>query len=94
MADFREVGIGIASALASEHGPNPFPLAFKGQSLPEAGRIVTAILDECAGAGIRLERVELDPDLYEYLHGRVTADQRIVSNASLQGEVRIFRPAN
>lgn len=94
MADYREVGIGVASALRSVHGANPFPMAFRGQSLPEAARIVTAILDECAAAEIRLEKVELDAELFDALPERIKSDERIVSNTTLPGQMLIFRPAD
>ncbi len=94
MADFREVGIGVASALASKIARNPFPMAFKGQSLAEAGRIIMAILDECAAADVQIEKVELDPELCNHLLAEQGPDNRLVSNDELQGEVLIFRAAD
>lgn len=91
MAHYKEVGIGITSVLASEHAPRPLPLTLKGQMLPEAARIVVAVLDECSAAGIELEKIELDPKLYAEVRSRLASDERIVSNSDLQCEVRFFR---
>jgi predicted aspartyl protease len=91
MAGYREVGIGIASALASEHSPNPLVITLMGQSLSEAGRIVLAALDECAAASIELAKVELDGELYGEVRAALTSGQHIVCNADLHCEVRFFR---
>ena len=93
MADYKEVGIGIASLLASPNTPNPFNLTLRGQSLLEAANIVAAVLDECGAAGIALEKVELDPALYAELKRRIADDQLLDSNADLHGEVSCLRPS-
>jgi hypothetical protein len=93
VADYKEIGIGVATALASKHTPNPLPVMLMGQDLPEAGRIVSAVLEECGAANIALEKVELDPELHGELVSRMGPDQRLVSNPELQCEARFFRPA-
>ncbi len=40
MAGMKETAIGIATLLASKHGPNPAVLTFKSQSLDEAADLV------------------------------------------------------
>ncbi len=92
VAGFKEMGIGIASALASPHTPNPLSMTLRDQDLPEAARIVLAVLDECRAAGIKLEKVELDPELYAGVRQRFTGDECLASNADLQCEVRFFVP--
>jgi hypothetical protein len=62
MANAKEVALGIASALGSEHSPEPLPINFRGQALPEAAAIVIAILQECRDADIALNRVVMDPE--------------------------------
>jgi hypothetical protein len=89
MAGSKEIGIGVASVLATGLGPDPFPLSFRGQSIEEAGRIVLHILTECRDAGITLKRVELDADLFREIAHEV--DVPVRSSADLSGEVRFFR---
>ncbi|NTZ42884.1 hypothetical protein G7A66_07240 [Altererythrobacter sp. SALINAS58] len=89
MAGQKETAIGIATALASEHSPNPFPLSFRGQSLQEAADLVQLVVAECGDAGIKLARLELDPELFEVLEQRLIVPVR--PDYRLQGSVRIFR---
>lgn len=91
MAGYKEVGIGIATALASPHAPNPLSMMLRGQDLAEAARIVVAVLDECRAAAIKLEKVELDPELCSEIRLQGTSEECIVSNADLQCEVRFFK---
>lgn len=91
VAGYKEVGIGIASALASPHAPNPFSMTLRDQDLPEAARIVLAVLDECRAAEIKLEKVELDPELYAEVRAHLATAESIARNPDLQCEVRFFK---
>lgn len=89
MAGGEEIGIGVATLLASQHGPDPLPLSFRGQSLEEAGSIILHILAECRDAGIAIARVELDPDLFRQIGEDVHVPVRPIED--LVGEVRFYR---
>lgn len=93
MAGTREIALGIASVLGSEHVPQPFPLSFRGQSLEEAATIILLIATECYDANVALNLVELDPDLYREVRSRASVDLPIRSNSALQGEARFWRTA-
>ena len=92
MAGTREIALGIASALGSEHAPQPFPLSFQGQSLEEAATIILLIATDCLDANVPLELIELDPDLYGEVRSRASVELPIRSNGDLQGEARFWRP--
>jgi hypothetical protein len=91
VANYKEVALGIASAVASEHSPDPLPLLLKGQELPEAAKIVLAVIDECEQAGIRLARVAMDPDLYSEVQPHLPPSVKAMSDADLRCEVRFFK---
>lgn len=91
MAGYREMGLGVAMALAYHKAPEPFPLSFRGQDIDEGARILMAVLDECHEAGIGLTRVEVDPELYDAVAHRVTSGVSIAKNGDLRCEVRFFR---
>lgn len=89
MASAKEAAIGIATLLASEHAPNPVPLTFRGQSLEEAADLVLLITAECEDAGIPLQRLELDPELFVVLEHQLIIPMR--PDPNLEGGVRFFR---
>lgn len=89
MAGREEIGIGVATLLASGHAPDPLPLSFRGQTLEEAGGLVLHILAECRDAGISIARVELDPDLFREIGDDIHVAVRPVTD--LLGEVRFYR---
>jgi hypothetical protein len=89
MAEVKEMGLAIAAALASEHGPNPMPVSFRGQTLSEAGAIILAVLRECRDAEVKLARLEVDPDLFKEIE--LGVDVPLQSSAELNGEVRFWR---
>lgn len=92
MANAKEVALGIASVLGSEHAPDPLPISFKGQSLLEAGTIVLAIIAECRDAGIALDRVQMDPELYREVTARAEApDVELVRDGNPECEVLFYR---
>ncbi len=89
MAAAQEIGIGMASLLAMDAGPEPLPLSFRGQTLDEAGEIVLAILAECKDAQISLNRVEGDPHLCRHIVRDVHVPLR--ANPQLVGEMLFYR---
>lgn len=92
MANAKEVALGIASALGSEHAPDPLPISFRGQSLSEASTIVLAILAECRDAGIALDRVQLDPELYREATGRAGAlEAELLRDGGSEGAAVFYR---
>ncbi len=91
MANSEEVALGIASIVASVHAPNPVPIMLRGQSLPEAAYIIWKVVDECAAAGLGLEKIELDPELFEEVRLHRPVEVRLVNNAHLIGEAHFFR---
>lgn len=91
MGGAREIGIGIARALSLEGGPNPLPLSFKGEPVTEAAAIVASILRECDDAGIRLEEVRLDAELFDEVRGQNGTGFRLTKDTSLSCEVLFFR---
>jgi hypothetical protein len=91
VANYKEVALGIASAIASEHSPDPLPLLLKGQELPEAAKIVLTVIDECEQAGIRLARVDMDRELYSEVQSHLPPSVRATSNTDLRCEVRFFK---
>lgn len=91
MAGFREVGLSVAAVFASDQTENPFSVQLRGQDLPEAVRIVLAVLDECRAAAIKLEKVELDAELYGPVRDGFAGEERIVSNEKLRCEAHFFR---
>lgn len=92
MAGPKETAIGIATILASEHAPNPVPLIFRGQSLQEAADLVYLVMSECEDAGIPLQRLELDPELFRILEGELLMPMH--PNPMLEGGVRFYRATN
>lgn len=92
MTGAREIGVGIARALSHDRAPNPFPLSFTGETVKEAADIVSAILRECEDAGIKLEEVKLDAELFERVRGQSGGTSfRLVCDATLNCEVRFIR---
>ena len=91
MAGAKEIGLGIASALGSEHAPDPFPMSFRGQTLEEAGNIVVAIISECVDAGIALDRIEMDEQLAQEVQSRGVGGAAILPNPDLPHHLRIYR---
>ena len=92
MASSKEVALGIASALGSEHCRDPFPMSFRGQTLSDAAQIIIWILEECRDADIPLARVALDPALRREIDDRALGlDVQLLSDAKLNGEVRFYR---
>ncbi len=89
MAGIKETAIGIAAVLASKHGPNPVALTFKGQSLDEAADLVELVTAECGDTGIRLVRLELDPELFDVLEAKLILPMR--PDPELAGAVRFYR---
>lgn len=89
MAGREEIGIGVATLLASMHAPNPLPFSFRGQTVEEAGAIVISILAECRDAGVEIVRIEIDPDLFREIGDDIHLPVRPV--ADLLGEVRFYR---
>ncbi len=89
MASVEEMAIGIATLLASEHAPNPVPLTFRGQSLEEAADLVLLATAECGDAGIPLQRLELDPELFAVLEHKLFIPMR--PDPTLEGGVRFYR---
>ena len=91
MANYKEAGLGIASAIASERSPDPLPILLKGQELPEAAKIVLAVIEECEQAGISLARVDMDPELYSEVQPHLPPSVKAMSDADLRSEVRFFK---
>ena len=89
MAGPREIALGVAAVLGSEHGPNPVPLTFRGQSLQDAADLVQLIMAECGDAGILLEGLELDPELFSVLEGKLVLPLR--PDPRLEGVVNFYR---
>ena len=85
----KEIGLGIAAVLGSQHGPNPLPPSFKGQTLSEAGDIILAVLRECRDAGVAIARLEVDPDLFQMIERGVDVPLRAASE--LNGEAQFWR---
>lgn len=91
MVGAREIGIGITRALSLENSPNPFPLSFTGETLTEAAAIVVAILRECEDAGIQLDEVRIDPELFEEVRGQNGTSFSLAKDNSLTCEALFFR---
>lgn len=90
MAGARETALGIAAVLGSEHAPNPVPVTFGGQSLQEAAEFVQLITAECGDACISLDRLELDPELFKVLEGKLLLSMH--PDPRLEGSVQFYRP--
>jgi hypothetical protein len=67
MADNREVGIGVATVLASTTSPEPFPIVLGNQSLADAALIVRNAIRECVDAGVSLHTVKVGLELHQHL---------------------------
>ncbi len=92
MANAKEVALGITSVLGSTRSPDPLPITFRGQALPEAAAIVIAIVHECRDADIALNRVVVDPELYQEVRSRAPhLDAQTVSDGSLEGVALFYR---
>ena len=89
MAGREEIGIGVATLLASGQAPDPLPHSFRGQTLEEAGALVLQVLAECRDAGIGIARLDLDPDLFREVGDDIHVPVRPVRD--LVGGVRFYR---
>ncbi len=89
MVSAKETALGIAAVLGSDQGPNPLPITFRGQSLQEAADLVQLVIAECGDAGIPLDKLELDPEFFEVLVGRLELPLR--PDVRLQGCVKFYR---
>lgn len=67
MAEIREIALGIATVITSSNEPEPFPVILKGQSLPDAALLIRAVINECADAGLTLQKVEVGIELLHHL---------------------------
>ena len=91
MAGPHEIALGIASVLGKYGLPNPLLLSFRGQSLDGAAKVVQAIISECEDAGVGIDKIEFDRELYQYIvEGEYAGSVRLISCDDLSGEVRLF----
>lgn len=91
MAGAKEIGIGVAKAIASSSLPDPFPLTFRGETASEAAAIILAIITECEDADIRLKAVELDPELFRAVIADGSPQIPVYANEELRCEARFIR---
>jgi hypothetical protein len=61
MAGIREMALGIATALGTEHAPNPLPVELWGYAPEDAAELLRCILNECHDADIHVQEVRADP---------------------------------
>lgn len=91
MAGPHEIALGIASVLGKPGLPNPMIVSFRGQSLDSALEVVRAVISECGDAGIGIEKIELDPELYQNIMERAYSSAvRLVACEDLAGEIKLF----
>ena len=93
MPELRELAFQIACALRA-HGPEPLRVELWHQSPDSAAYLVSAVINECRDAGIRLERVRVDRYVAVALHGPFDRRSWVRDGVRLEVADALFQQAD